>query len=136
MAKSYYERLPPVPSREDTDLSHLDDAMADILYPGARPRPFRIALEFHDFEGEGADEARKLARSGSLYREVRDARGGLRHHAGFDRSGANLQRRLFEIVGHRPGTDVFVDGRFTPYAREVWMPLFWLFGVKGSEAEA
>ena len=30
-------------------------------------------------------------------------------------------------MGARPGTEVLVDGRRVPYAREIWLPLFWLF---------
>ena len=32
---------------------------------------------------------------------------------------------LFEIVSPVPGTDVLVDDRPVPYARELWLPLLW-----------
>ncbi len=34
-------------------------------------------------------------------------------------------------MGHRPGTEVLVDGKQVPYARELWLPLFWLFVSEG-----
>ena len=36
-------------------------------------------------------------------------------------------------MGPISGTDVLVDGRKVPYARELWLPLFWLF-LKGDPA--
>jgi hypothetical protein len=33
---------------------------------------------------------------------------------------------LFEIVGSVPGCDVLIDDRPVPYARELWLPMFWL----------
>jgi hypothetical protein len=38
-AKTYADRLPPLVPRQETDIAHLSDEMADILYPGRRPRP-------------------------------------------------------------------------------------------------
>jgi hypothetical protein len=127
--KSFAERLPDVAVREEEDISHLSDELADILYPGRRPRPFRIGLEFRGYEGDAAAVA--LARRGSGYRERREG-SHVVHEAGFDARQATLARELFELVGPRPGTDVRVDGRRVPYARELWLPLFWLF--VGSEA--
>jgi hypothetical protein len=49
------------------------------------------------------------------------------HHAAFITSEAGALRELFRLVGHRPGTEVLVDGKRVPYARELWLPLFWIF---------
>ena len=38
-AKTYADRLPPLVPRQETDIAHLSDEMADILYPGRRARP-------------------------------------------------------------------------------------------------
>ena len=130
-AKTFADRLPPVVPREEEDISHLGDEMADILYPGRRPRPFRIAVTFDAFEGPDHARAVHLARHSSLYAEgVED--GVTRHQAAFDTRDARVLRDLFHIVGTRPGTDVRVDGKRVPYARELWLPLFWLF-VTGEE---
>ena len=45
-AKSFADRLPNVVPREEQDISHLSDEMVDILYPGRRPRPFRMGIRF------------------------------------------------------------------------------------------
>jgi hypothetical protein len=34
-------------------------------------------------------------------------------------------RDLYEIVAAVDGTDVLVDDRPMPYARELWLPLVW-----------
>jgi hypothetical protein len=125
-AKTFADRLPPLVPREEADISHLSDEMADILYPGRRPRPFRMGVTFDAFDGPGLARAVELARRSPAYRET--ALGGrVVHHAAFDSAEAGTLHELFEIVGARPGTEVLVGGRKVPYAREIWLPLFWLF---------
>ena len=130
-AKTFADRLPPVVSRAEEDISHLPDAMADILYPGRRPRPFRISVTFDAFPGADHERALALARRSPLYAE-RVEQGVTRHEAAFDTADARVLRDLFHIVGRRAGTDVRVDGKRVPYASELWLPLFWLF-VTGEE---
>jgi hypothetical protein len=125
-AKTFADRLPPLVPREEADISHLSDEMSDILYPGRRPRPFRMGLTFEAFEGPAHTRALELARRSPVYRETAEG-GRTVHHASFASSEAGLLHELFEVVGGRPGTEVLVDGRRVPYAREIWLPLFWLF---------
>jgi hypothetical protein len=125
-AQTFADRLPPIVPKEEADIAHLSDEMADVLYPGRRPRPFRIGLAFDGFEGPLYARALELARRSPIYKEEGDDR-EKRHHAAFEVSQAGVLRGLFEIVGERPGTDVLVDGKKVPYARELWLPLFWLF---------
>jgi hypothetical protein len=125
-AKTFADRLPPLVPREEADISHLSDEMADILYPGRRPRPFRMGLSFEAFDGPSHARAVELARRSPVYREAAEG-GRVVHHAAFDAAAAGTLHQLFEIVGERPGTEVRVDGRQVPYAREIWLPLFWLF---------
>jgi len=125
-AKTYADRLPPLVPRQETDIAHLSDEMADILYPGRRARPFRIGVAFDAFEGD--ERAVTLARRSPLYKEA-EKDGETRHEAAFETKDARVLRDLFHVVGNRPGTDVKVDGKRVPYARELWLPLFWLFVV-------
>src|SRR5687768_1634060 len=125
-AKTFADRLPPIVAREEADISHLSDEMADILYPGRRPRPFRVTVEFGPFEGEAYERAISLARRAAVYEEVGEG-DRRRHRAAFETAGASLSRDLFALVGERPETEVLVDGKRVPYARELWLPLFWIF---------
>jgi hypothetical protein len=125
-AKSFADRLPPVVPKEETDISHLSDEMADLLYPGRRPRPFRMGVVFEAFSGPNYPRALDLARRSPVYRETGEP-GVLSHSAGFEAKDARLLRELYEIVGPITGTEVTVDGRRVPYARELWLPLYWLF---------
>lgn len=124
-AKSYAERLPPVVPKEEVDISHLSDDMAQLLYPGRRPRTFRVSVSFEAWQGEGWDRALELARASAAYRGPEGSRTD--HAASFGVGQAAALRELFEIVGARPGTDVRIDGKRVPYARELWLPLAWLF---------
>ena len=130
-AQSYADRLPPLVPKEEKNIDHLPDEMADILYPGRRPRPFRVGLSFAAFEGPGYPSAVDLARRSPVYEETTSV-DGLRHHAAFDAAGARVLRDLFDLVGPRPGTEVLVDGKRAPYAHELWLPLLWIFvGAEG-----
>ena len=125
-AESYADRLPPLVPKEERNIDHLSDEMADVLYPGRRPRPFRIGLTFVGFDGPAGARAVELARRSSVYREASSS-DGLRHHAGFDSARARVLRDLFDLVGQRHGTEVRVDGKRVPYAHELWLPLMWIF---------
>ena len=124
-AKTFADRLPPIVPREESDISHLSDEMADVLYPGRRPRPFRMGLAFDAFEGPEASRALELARRSPVYRETREGDRS-RHHAAFDASQAEVFHDLYGVVGARAGTDVLVDNKKVPYARELWIPLYLL----------
>jgi len=124
----FADRLPRVVPKEETDISNLSDEMADLLYPGRRPRPFRMGVRFGAFEGPGYERAVALARRSPVYREE-TVREGPVHHAAFDAGEARVLRDLFELVKGRPGTEVLVDGKRVPYAHELWLPLFWIFVV-------
>lgn len=128
-AESFEERLPPVGPEEEPDISHLSDELADILYPGRRPRRFRIGIGFRAFEGPGFPRALELARRSATYRAAVEGSERL-HRADFEPTEAALLQELFELVGQRPGTEVLVDGKRVPYARELWLPLVWIF-VRG-----
>jgi len=126
-AQSYADRLPPLVPKEERNIDHLSDEMADILYPGRRPRPFRISLTFDAFDGSAGARAVELARRSAVYEETTPSGGGLRHCAAFDATAARVLRDLFDLVGQRPGTEVLVDGKRLPYAHELWLPLMWIF---------
>ena len=125
-AKTFADRLAPIVPEQEADISHLSDEMADVLYPGRRPRPFRMGVEFAAFGGPNYERALELARRSPVYRESgpADAR---RHHAGFDWSQARTLNELYQIVGPIHTTEVTVDGKKVPYAREIWLPLYWIF---------
>ena len=130
-AKSFAERLPEVVPKQEADISHLSDEMADLLYPGRRPRPFRMGVVFDAFGGPNYPRALEIARRSRVYREVGQGE-TLRHVAEFEALEAATLRDLYRIVGEIHTTEVLVEGRRVPYAREIWLPLFWVF-VGGEE---
>ncbi len=105
------------------ELAALDPDLHAALF-GARDIPFSITLVFAPFPGEGYSRAVDLARQSAEYREV-GAGAAVRHRARFFPGDALRLRDLFEIVGSQPGSDVLVDDRPVPYARELWLPLLW-----------
>jgi hypothetical protein len=125
-AKTFADRLPPVVPKWEEDISHLDDATADVLYPGRRQRPFRMGVSFDAFGGPNYPRALELAKRSAVYRETKSG-DVLTHHAEFEAKEARWLRDLYEIVGPITGTEVTVAGKKVPYARELWLPLFWIF---------
>jgi len=125
-AKTFADRLPEVVPKREADISHLSDEMADLLYPGRRPRPLRLGLRFDAFGGPNYPRALELARRSPVYRELEE-HGQPRHEAAFDADQVRTLHELYQVVGPIHTTEVLVDGRRWPYARELFLPLFWIF---------
>jgi hypothetical protein len=116
-----YVDLPEQPTEEE--LAALDPDLREVLF-GIPPGPFSITLVFPPFEGENYPRAVELARSSAEYRESGSG-DAFRHRARFLSNDAMRLRTLFEIIDPVPGSDVLIDDRPIPYARELWLPLVW-----------
>jgi hypothetical protein len=116
-----YAELPEEPSAEE--LAALDPDLHEALF-GAPPGPFSITLVFPPFAGEAYDAAIAQARAAREYREVGQGE-SRRHRATFHSTDAVALRDLFALVGPLDATEVLVDGRPVPHARELWLPLVW-----------
>ena len=117
-----YVDLPEQPTPEE--LASLHPELAEALF-GAPKLPFSVSLEFSPFDGADFARALELARASAEYCELRTGT-SVRHRARFYPQEAVKLRDLFEIVGHFDSTDVLVDDKPVPYARELWLPLVWM----------
>ena len=116
-----YADLSEQPSEEE--LAALDPDLHEALF-GARPRPFSITLVFPPLDVSSFDRALALARESAEFRESGSGP-NRRYRARFWSSDAARLRDLFEIVGPSDATQVLIDDRPVPYARELWLPLVW-----------
>jgi hypothetical protein len=116
-----YVDLPEQPTEEE--LARLNPELAEALF-GRPPLPFSLSIEFPTFDGAEFERALTLARASAEYLEIRTPV-GLRHRARFFPQDAVKLRDLFDLVGRFDATDVLVDDRPVPYARELWLPLLW-----------
>ena len=66
-----------------------------------------------------------MAKESDEYRQFTSI-DGIRHRARFYPDSVLKLRDLFEVVGRYDSTDVLVDDKPVPYARELWLPLMWL----------
>jgi hypothetical protein len=109
----------------DQELAALDPALREALF-GLPSLPFSISLVFPVFSGERYGRAVALAKASDEYLET--GRGeAFRHRARFFPGDRPLHLRdLYEQVADVPGSDVLVDDRPVPYARELWLPLVWM----------
>lgn len=116
-----YVDLPEQPT--DEELARLSPELSEALF-GTAKRPFSVSLEFSPFEGADYTRALEMARASAECLEYRGLE-GLRHRARFYPSEASRLRDLFEVVGRFDSTEVLIDDRPVPYARELWLPLLW-----------
>ena len=116
-----YVDLPEQPS--DEELAALDPELSEALF-GTPRLPFSVTLEFPVFGGAGYERAVAMAKASAEYRAVGSG-DRLRHRARFYPRDAVQLRDLFDIVGSMDATDVLIDDRPVPYARELWLPLIW-----------
>ena len=117
-----YADLPEQPT--DEELAALDPDLQEALF-GSRPGPFSITLVFPDLDVPEFARALSLARASAEFRETGSG-GAKRYRARFYSTDASALRSLFEIVGVAEATEVLIDDRPVPYARELWLPLVWL----------
>lgn len=117
-----YVDLPEQPTAEE--LASLHPELAEALF-GAPKLPFSVSLEFSPFDGANYARALDMARVSAEYREFGSGE-SLRHRARFYPEAAVKLRDLFEIVGQFDSTDVLIDDKPVPYARELWLPLIWM----------
>jgi hypothetical protein len=116
-----YVDLPEQPT--DEELAALDPELSEALF-GTPKRPFSISVEFSPFDGPDYARALQLARASAEYLEIGTG-ARLRHRARFHPQDAIGLRDLFDLVGRYDATDVLVDDKPIPYARELWLPLVW-----------
>ena len=117
-----YVDLPEQPTPEE--LASLDPELAEALF-GTPKIPFSVSLEFSPFEGDDYARAIEIARGAAEFRDVRTEK-GQRHRVRFFPDTTAKLRDLWEIVGRYDSTDVLIDDKPMPYARELWLPLMWI----------
>jgi hypothetical protein len=116
-----YADLPEQPT--DEELVAIDPDLQEALF-GAIPRPFSITIAFPALEIPHFDRALALARASAEFREAGSG-ASHRYRARFFPGEAAQLKDLFEIVGRFDATEVLIDDRPLPYARELWLPLVW-----------
>jgi hypothetical protein len=117
-----YVELEEEPS--DEELARLDPDLHDALFENPPERPFSYTLVFAPFDGAEYAASVDLARTTSDYLEV--GRGeSLRHRARFRPDQVLALRALWQLVERFDTSEVLIDDRPLPYARELWLPLLW-----------
>jgi hypothetical protein len=116
-----YVELPEQPT--DEELAALNPELSEALF-GTPKLPFSVSLDFSRFDGPDYARAIEMARAAAEYKEIGSG-AAVRHRARFYPQDADRLRDLFEVVGRYDATEVLIDDRPVPYARELWLPLLW-----------
>jgi len=117
-----YASLEEEPS--DEELASLDPDLQDALYDRPISRPFSFTIVFSPPDGSDGERAVALAQASHEY-QTSTAGGHVRHRARFLPSQAGAVRDLWQLVGAHPGTEVLLDDKPVPYARNLWLALLW-----------
>lgn len=108
----------------EQELAALHPELRQALF-GAPALPFSISIAFTEFAGETYARAVELSKASDEYVEVM-SEGKRRHRARFFPGDRPLRLRdLYELVGAEPDTEILIDDRPLPFARELWLPLVW-----------
>jgi len=121
-----YVDVPEEPT--DEEVAALDPELRAELF-GPESRPFSVTVSFPRFEGEAYGRAVALARASAEYREF-GAGEQFRHRARFHPRDVVALHDLWGIVGGFDASEVLIDDRPVPYARELWLPLFWFLMLR------
>ena len=116
-----YAEHPEEPTVDE--LAALDPDLHAALF-GPRDISFSITVVFGRFDGPDYERAVAKARDSAEYREVGSG-DQFRHRARFFPKDGLRLRELFELVSADKATEVLIDDRPIPYARELWLPLVW-----------
>jgi hypothetical protein len=116
-----YAELPEQPT--DEELAAIDPDLHDALF-GGTTRPFSITLVFPALDVNGFARALELSRGAAEFREL-GAGEMHRYRVRFLPSDVERLRDVFQVVGGSHQTEVLIDDRPVPYARELWLPLVW-----------
>lgn len=117
-----YAELSEQPSPEELAVLHPE--LREVLF-GAPALPFSMSIVFPAFDGPHYEAALARARQADEYAEF-ETQGVLRHRARFYPGGRPGDLRdLYDLVAGVPESEVLVDDRPVPYARELWLPLVW-----------
>lgn len=116
-----YVEVPEEPT--DEEIAALDPELREELF-GPTGRPFSITVVFPRFDRPDYQRAVEIARGAEEYLEVGSAE-RFRHRARFLPRHVERLRELWAVVGSLDEAEVLIDDRPLPYARELWLPLFW-----------
>jgi hypothetical protein len=107
----------------DEELAALDPDLHEALF-GAGQRRFSITVVFPRLDVDGFERALDIARRSAEFRELGHG-AAHRYRARFWSSEAAQLHELFLIVGSADATEILIDDRPVPFARELWLPLVW-----------
>ncbi len=121
-----YAELPEQPTEQE--LAALDPELHDALF-GVEQRPFSITIVFPALAVPEFARALGIARASAEFMETGGGE-AFRYRARFLSKDAPQLRDLFAIVGASDLTEVLIDDRPLPYARELWLPLVWFLLIR------
>lgn len=107
----------------DEELAALDPDLHEALF-GSTGRPFSITLVFPAVDDSRFEQVLERARGAVEFRETGTGE-QRRFRVRFLSSDAERLRDVFQVVGTLDATEVLIDDRPVPYARELWLPLVW-----------
>ncbi len=125
-SRKYIDQLKPIVPSSERNVSHLNRRMLEIIYPEKLKERFTITIIFGYSKKKIYHHAVELAKQAPSYHTEGEGR-WLRHFATYDPPSATKLFELTTLLDESINFEVLVQDKPFPYARDLWMPLMWIF---------
>jgi hypothetical protein len=106
-----------------------EEKLDDILHPSTRAKEFRITLVFGYKTSPDYARAVDLAKRNPHYTEEGSGE-WVRHSATYTPAEVDELFALFNLVHEWEKTEVLVNHKRIPFARQLWLPLMWFYRIR------
>jgi hypothetical protein len=106
-----------------------EEKLDDILHPSTKAKEFRVTLVFGHKTSPDYARAVDLAKRNPFYTEEGSGE-WVRHSATYTPAEVDELFALFNLVHEWDKTEVLVNHKRIPFARQLWLPLMWFYRIR------
>lgn len=118
-----------------------EEKLINILHPPKVNREFKITIRFQKYPIKKVDQAFELAKKNPYFLVDGDGDGDgggggesegdfQKVYASFYPRDAQALHELFDLVGDRETTRLYLNNKLVPYVQELWLLLMWFYTIK------
>lgn len=108
-----------------------EEKLINILHPPKVNREFKITIRFQKYPIKKVDQAFELAQKNPYFLVDGEGEGDSQKvYASFYPRDAQALHELFDLVGDRETTRLYLNNKLVPYVQELWLLLMWFYTIK------
>lgn len=113
------------PKKDETT----EEKLESILHPSTKAKSFKITIAFgHNFSPD-YKKAVQMVQKNPTYKKEGTGE-WIRHSATYTPEQVDDLFHLYDLVHNWEKTEVLVNHKRIPYARQLWLPLMWFYRIK------